>query len=106
MARPKLEDPESDPDDDSTECPDRSHGDKHPPCMSTVSRVANLWAVALTGAVLFVALSAPPVDRFFAAYVPNPTYRLVAKALIIFLILYIVDFYTSNWRKGKNFCLH
>ena len=71
---------------------------------SYISHSFNLFFLAVILSLLFLILASPYVDKLMAPRIPDPTYRLIAKALLFFIIAYIIDTIMMSWRSRKNFC--
>lgn len=41
--------------------------------------------------LIYIGISIPAVECFFEARIPDPVYRLLTKALLFFVLVYIVD---------------
>ncbi len=68
---------------------------------SPTSQWIRYLVVALIGTILFVLLSLAWVDLWLAPYLPNPGHRLIAKAILFFIILFLVDASIHSWQ-NKN----
>ena len=67
-------------------------------------KVVNFLGLALVATFIFILISFPYVDIWFSRYVPNPYARLLAKAFLFFVLIYILDLAVSDWKGGKNIC--
>lgn len=71
---------------------------------SVITRGASLLALAILGTLLFVLLSWSSFDNWLAYYIPNSGYRLAFKAIIFFLILYLLELLLANYRDSAIIC--
>ena len=71
---------------------------------STVSRVIDRLTIPILGAVILILLFLPPVDNFLAQFVPSFYHRLVLKAMIMLILLYLIDRIMVNWRENHPVC--
>ncbi len=66
-----------------------------------LDRFVSLFLVSIIAAITFVILFLKPVDQWFEKNIPNSEYRLFAKALILFVVVFIADAAVSDWRFEK-----
>ena len=71
---------------------------------STFSKGVNILTMAIVSTILFVVLSLSIVDDWLAIYIPDYTFRLIAKAVLFFIIIYVVDLQLVSWRLRCNIC--
>ena len=67
-------------------------------------KVIYYWMLPILTMIFFIILSLPSVDAFFAVEIPNFYYRLYVKALILFVIVYILDRLIENWSINNITC--
>lgn len=65
---------------------------------SEFDRFVGLFLVSIVAAILLVILFLRPVDSWFVKNIPNYEYRLCAKALILFVVVFIVNALITDWR--------
>lgn len=58
---------------------------------SIIARSVELFSLAIMATLAFIFLQLPPVERWLAKYIPNFEYRLAAKAILFFVIVYLFD---------------
>lgn len=58
----------------------------------------NFLLLAFVAVALFIILSIPSVDAFFADYIPSFYHRIFAKALILGLFVYFFDRFICRYR--------
>ncbi len=71
---------------------------------SHADRTVDLLATSIFGTLLFIILTHRQVDNWLSQFIPDYYYRLIAKALIFFVFLYLFDRWVNNWRSQHNFC--
>jgi hypothetical protein len=71
---------------------------------SIVDRIVDLYLIAVVGVILFVILSLNSVDNWLSQLIPKAWARFVIKAIIIFIVLYLVDRWLVCWRKRNILC--
>lgn len=71
---------------------------------SVIDKIINFLLICTTAAVLFLLLSLPSVDHWMSCSIPNFYYRLLIKALIIFVVMYILDRILEYWRIDRVVC--
>lgn len=58
---------------------------------SIIARSVELFAMAIAATLVFIFLQLPPVEAWLERYIPNFEYRLISKALLFFVIVYLLD---------------
>lgn len=58
---------------------------------SIIARSVELFAMAIVATLVFIFLQLPPVEAWLARYIPDFEYRLISKALLFFVIVYLLD---------------
>ena len=61
-------------------------------------RVVDWLVLPFFAFVFFLILSSPDLDRAWSKYIPQPGYRWLAKGLLFFIIIYILDRAITQWR--------
>jgi len=69
-----------------------------------VDKYINYVVLALIATILFIILNIPCIDKILAQIVPDCLSRLIFKAIIFFLIIYLIDRIISNWRAEQAYC--
>jgi hypothetical protein len=54
-------------------------------------KLVSTFFLAIVAFVTYIVLNINPVDRWLAVEIPKRNYRIVAKALILFVVIFIVD---------------
>lgn len=65
---------------------------------SNSSQWIRYLALALIGTLFFILLSLQLVDDWMSQYVPNYGHRILAKAVIFFVLLYLADYAIHYWQ--------
>ncbi len=71
---------------------------------SFVDKLLNYYLLAIIGVILFIILSLDWVDRCMCQFTTNKYQRLIFKAAIIFIVLYLLDRWLEIWRKSTRIC--
>lgn len=71
---------------------------------SRTSKFINYVLVPLVVLILIILLFIPPVDCALASVIPEFYSRLLFKAFVIFLIVFLLERMVNQYREGKNFC--
>ena len=71
---------------------------------SIIARTVELFAMAIMVTLVFIFLQLPPVEAWFARYIPDFEYRLITKALLFFVIVYLLDRLTVYIRAEIDIC--
>ena len=58
---------------------------------SIIARSVELFSMAITATLVFIFLQLPPVEAWLTRYIPDFEYRLIAKAFLFFVIVYLFD---------------
>ena len=69
-----------------------------------LDRTINYYLVSIGGVVTFIILSLEPVDRGLAELIPNKIRRLIFKAVIFFVVIYLLDRWVESWRQRVTIC--
>jgi len=69
------------------------HNDHH-----TFDRAVDWLALPFFAFLFFLVLASPELDRRWAKYIPHEQYRWLAKGLLFFVIIYILDRAIDQWR--------
>jgi len=78
-------------------------GDKK--CTNTyINKSVNYIAFALIATLIFIILNIPWVDNCLAQLIPNCFSRFLFKAIIFFLLIYLLDRIICNWRAEQSYC--
>jgi len=70
----------------------------------TADRLINYYLVSIGGVITFILLSIEPVDRFLTNLIPNYIARFIFKAVILFIVIYLLDRWIESWRKEITLC--
>ncbi len=77
----------------------------HRQCSSLIiDRLIDLYLIAGVGTILFVLLSLDTVEAYLTVIIPSTWARLAFKALIIFIVLYLLDRFLARWRERHVLC--
>jgi len=60
------------------------------------------YILPAVGAILFLGLSLPQVDRFLYPYIPDIYYRIIAKGLIVLVVLFIIGLWLGPNPNGTQ----
>jgi hypothetical protein len=71
---------------------------------SVIARSVEFFALALAATVVYVILQLPSVDAWFTRYIPDFEYRLATKALLFFVIVYLLDRLVIRIRNEIELC--
>lgn len=69
-----------------------------------IARIVKLFALSFVATFIYILLEIPPVDCWFAYYIPDYEYRFFSKALLFFTLIYIADTLTSYLRADIDIC--
>ncbi len=69
-----------------------------------VDRITDLYFVAGGAVLTFIILSIPAVDNFLYQELCNIWAVILIKAIIIFIVVFILDRIIVNWRKNNPLC--
>lgn len=50
-----------------------------------------LFTLAFLATVFYILLSLPVVEDWFRCYIPNYEYRFITKAVLFFVVIYLLD---------------
>jgi hypothetical protein len=64
----------------------------------------NYYLLAIVAVILFIVLSLRSIDNFLTNLIPNRISRLLFKAIIFFLIIYLLDRWLACWRSKVILC--
>ncbi len=70
----------------------------------TVYRITDLYFVAGGAVLTFIILSIPAIDNFLYKELCNIWAVILIKAIIIFIVVFILDRIIVNWRKNNPLC--
>lgn len=58
---------------------------------SIIARSVEFFSLAIMATLVYIFLQLPPVEAWFERYIPDFEYRLISKAILFFVIVYILD---------------
>jgi hypothetical protein len=71
---------------------------------SVIARSVEFFSLAFMATLIFIILQLPPVEAYFVTYIPDYEYRFVAKSLLFFVLIYIIDRIAIFIRDEINIC--
>lgn len=71
---------------------------------SVIVKVFYLFVIAFIAGLLYLFLEIPEVECWFRCHIPNRYYRVVGKALLFFVLIYIFDRILFGSRQILTIC--
>lgn len=73
---------------------------------SVLDRLLNFYLLAIVAVVLFIILSLKVVDDALTEIIPSHVQRLIFKAFIVFIVVFLIDRWITSWRTRHVICHH
>jgi hypothetical protein len=71
-----------------------------------IDRTLELLLFSIIVTVFFILVSLPSFDASLKPYIPYYYHRLVARALLFFLLVYLTELAIRKFRQNKNYCFY
>lgn len=71
---------------------------------SFLDKLINYYLIAIVAVILFIILTIEPVNKIICELIPGKTQAFIFKAVIFFIVIYLVDRWVEHWREHVTFC--